>query len=45
VAHEVLGEGKVLACDGGGREAKVTVHFWEAGEKRVLARFLRLAHR
>jgi hypothetical protein len=33
----------VLACDGAGREAKVTVHFWEAGEKRVLARFLRLA--
>jgi DNA helicase-2/ATP-dependent DNA helicase PcrA len=43
VSHQVLGEGKVLACDGGGREAKVTVHFWEAGEKRVLARFLRLA--
>ena len=43
VFHEVLGEGKVLACDGGGREAKVTVHFWEAGEKRVLARFLRAA--
>ena len=38
--HQVLGEGKVLACDGVGREAKVTVHFWEAGEKRVLARFL-----
>jgi hypothetical protein len=33
----------VLACDGAGREAKVTVHFWEAGEKRVLARFLRPA--
>jgi DNA helicase-2/ATP-dependent DNA helicase PcrA len=43
VVHEVLGEGKVLACDGAGREAKVTVHFWEAGEKRVLARFLRPA--
>jgi DNA helicase-2/ATP-dependent DNA helicase PcrA len=43
VAHEVLGEGKVLACDGAGRDAKVTVHFWEAGEKRVLARFLRRA--
>jgi DNA helicase-2/ATP-dependent DNA helicase PcrA len=43
VSHEVLGEGKVLACDGAGREAKVTVHFWEAGEKRVLARFLRRA--
>ena len=45
VVHEVLGEGKVLACDGAGREAKVTVHFWEAGEKRVLARFLQPASR
>jgi DNA helicase-2/ATP-dependent DNA helicase PcrA len=43
VVHDVLGEGQVLACDGAGREAKVTVHFWEAGEKRVLARFLRPA--
>jgi hypothetical protein len=29
----------VLAADGAGRDAKVTVRF-EAGEKRVLARFL-----
>jgi DNA helicase II / ATP-dependent DNA helicase PcrA len=41
VWHEALGEGMVLACDGVGRDAKVTVRFDEAGEKRVLARFLR----
>ena len=43
VWHEALGEGMVLACEGGGRDAKVTVRFDEAGEKRVLARFLRKA--
>jgi len=43
VVHDALGEGLVLACDGAGREAKVTVRFFEAGEKRVLARFLRRA--
>jgi DNA helicase-2/ATP-dependent DNA helicase PcrA len=43
VVHDALGEGLVLACDGGGRDAKVTVRFHEAGEKRVLARFLRRA--
>jgi hypothetical protein len=30
----------VLACEGPGRDAKVTVLFELAGEKRVLARFL-----
>jgi hypothetical protein len=31
----------VVACDaGGGRDAKATVRFYEAGEKRVVARFL-----
>jgi DNA helicase-2/ATP-dependent DNA helicase PcrA len=39
VVHPSLGEGVVLSSDGTGREAKVTVRF-EAGEKRVLARFL-----
>ncbi|MBK9515975.1 MAG: hypothetical protein IPO09_01230 [Anaeromyxobacter sp.] len=43
VVHDALGEGLVLACDGAGRDAKVTVRFYEAGEKRVLARFLRRA--
>ena len=41
VVHDALGEGLVVACDGVGRDAKVTVRFYEAGEKRVLARFLR----
>jgi hypothetical protein len=40
VVHPSLGEGIVLASDGAGREAKVTVRFDAAGEKRVLARFL-----
>src|SRR6266542_1507926 len=39
VVHPTLGAGVVLGCDGAGRDAKVTVRF-EAGEKRVLARFL-----
>jgi DNA helicase-2/ATP-dependent DNA helicase PcrA len=39
VLHPSLGTGVVLSCDGAGRDAKVTVRF-EAGEKRVLARFL-----
>jgi DNA helicase-2/ATP-dependent DNA helicase PcrA len=43
VWHDALGAGMVLGCDGAGRDAKVTVRFDEAGEKRVLARFLRRA--
>jgi DNA helicase-2/ATP-dependent DNA helicase PcrA len=39
VVHPSLGEGVVLGSDGSGRDAKVTVRF-DAGEKRVLARFL-----
>jgi DNA helicase II / ATP-dependent DNA helicase PcrA len=42
VLHPSLGEGIVLACDGAGGDAKVTVRF-VVGEKRVLARFLSLA--
>jgi DNA helicase-2/ATP-dependent DNA helicase PcrA len=30
----------VVACDAGGRDAKATVRFFGAGEKRVVARFL-----
>jgi hypothetical protein len=41
VVHASLGEGIVRGCDGRGPEAKVTVAFYERGEKRVLARFLR----
>jgi DNA helicase-2/ATP-dependent DNA helicase PcrA len=39
VVHPSLGDGFVLGVDGAGRDAKVTVRF-DAGEKRVLARFL-----
>jgi DNA helicase-2/ATP-dependent DNA helicase PcrA len=40
VFHPSLGEGIVLSCERAGRDSKVTVRF-DAGEKRVLARFLR----
>jgi DNA helicase-2/ATP-dependent DNA helicase PcrA len=40
VEHATLGEGIVVACDAGGRDAKATVRFYAAGEKRVVARFL-----
>jgi ATP-dependent DNA helicase UvrD/PcrA len=40
VLHPSLGHGVVLACEGPGPDAKVTVRF-AIGEKRVLARFLR----
>ncbi|MGC4001185.1 MAG: 3'-5' exonuclease [Anaeromyxobacter sp.] len=43
VVHGTLGEGVVVTCDAGGAEAKATVRFFEAGEKRVLARFLQRA--
>jgi len=42
VLHASLGEGCVLACEGPGGDAKVTVRF-AIGDKRVLARFLRAA--
>jgi DNA helicase-2/ATP-dependent DNA helicase PcrA len=41
VIHAALGEGVVVASDGARGDAKVTVVFDLAGEKRVLARFLR----
>ena len=43
VVHASLGEGIVRSCDGAGPDAKVTVAFYDRGEKRVLARFLRPA--
>jgi DNA helicase-2/ATP-dependent DNA helicase PcrA len=43
VVHQTLGEGVVVACDPGGREAKATIRFFEAGERRVVARFLERA--
>jgi DNA helicase-2/ATP-dependent DNA helicase PcrA len=41
VLHPSLGEGLVRSCDGVGPDAKVTVVFPGAGEKRVIAKFLR----
>ncbi|MCX5731344.1 MAG: AAA family ATPase, partial [Deltaproteobacteria bacterium] len=41
VTHPTLGEGLVRGCDGPGPQAKVTVVFPGAGEKRVIAKFLR----
>jgi DNA helicase-2/ATP-dependent DNA helicase PcrA len=43
VLHPQFGEGRVVACEGAGGEAKVTVWFEAAGEKRIFARFLRPA--
>ncbi|GEJ58702.1 ATP-dependent helicase [Anaeromyxobacter diazotrophicus] len=43
VVHASLGEGVVRACEGPGPEAKVTVAFYDRGEKRVVARYLRRA--
>jgi DNA helicase-2/ATP-dependent DNA helicase PcrA len=40
VVHATLGEGIIVACDAGGSDAKATVRFYSAGEKRVVARFL-----
>jgi DNA helicase-2/ATP-dependent DNA helicase PcrA len=40
VRHSSLGEGIVRSCEGSGAAAKVTVAFFSAGEKRVVARFL-----
>jgi DNA helicase-2/ATP-dependent DNA helicase PcrA len=42
VVNEKLGEGVVVTCEAGGGDVKVTVRF-DVGDKRVLARFLRLA--
>ena len=43
VCHATLGEGIVRACEGPGPDAKVTVAFFSAGEKRVIAKWLRPA--
>jgi ATP-dependent DNA helicase UvrD/PcrA len=43
VAHASLGEGVVRSSEGAGPDAKVTVAFYDRGEKRVIARFLRRA--
>ena len=43
VVHASLGEGVVRACEGSGPDAKVRVAFYERGEKRIIARYLRRA--
>ncbi|HET9599255.1 MAG TPA: UvrD-helicase domain-containing protein [Anaeromyxobacteraceae bacterium] len=43
VVHPQLGEGLVRSAEGAGPDAKVTVAFFERGEKRVIARWLRRA--
>jgi DNA helicase II / ATP-dependent DNA helicase PcrA len=43
VRHSQFGEGKVVACDGQGPNAKLTVQFPAVGLKRVVARFLQPA--
>jgi DNA helicase II / ATP-dependent DNA helicase PcrA len=43
VRHAQFGEGEVMACDGTGPNAKLTVSFRGVGLKRVIARFLQPA--
>jgi DNA helicase-2/ATP-dependent DNA helicase PcrA len=42
VEHPRLGHGKVLATDGSGANAKVTIHFGGAGQKQLLLKFAKL---
>jgi DNA helicase-2/ATP-dependent DNA helicase PcrA len=43
VRHASLGEGIVREAEGAGPDAKVTVAFFDAGERRIVARYLRRA--
>ncbi len=43
VRHDTLGEGLVVSTSGEGPNARVTVRFPGEGERRIVARFLRLA--
>ena len=43
VRHAQFGEGEVVACDGSGPNAKLTVSFRGVGLKRIIARFLQPA--
>jgi DNA helicase II / ATP-dependent DNA helicase PcrA len=40
VHHMQFGDGTIVACDGEGPNAKVTVKFQSVGLKRIIARFL-----
>jgi DNA helicase-2/ATP-dependent DNA helicase PcrA len=42
VEHDLFGEGKVLAMEGTGQQAKATVFFEEVGQKKLVLRFARL---
>jgi hypothetical protein len=41
VTHASFGAGRVIAADGEGAEAKLTIRFERSGEKRIIARFVR----
>jgi DNA helicase II / ATP-dependent DNA helicase PcrA len=42
VEHPVLGEGVVLATEGSGELAKITVYFQKAGKKKLVAKYANL---
>ena len=44
VQHPQFGEGVVVACEGRGERAKLTVQFRRAGMKKILAAFAELSH-
>ncbi len=44
VSHPQFGEGVVVACEGRGERAKLTVEFRRAGTKKILAAFTELSH-
>jgi DNA helicase-2/ATP-dependent DNA helicase PcrA len=44
VLHPQFGEGVVVACEGMGERAKLTVQFRRAGVKKILAAFAELSH-
>jgi len=44
VLHPQFGEGVVVACEGIGERAKLTVQFRRAGVKKILAAFAELSH-
>ncbi len=43
VSHEVFGSGKILAIEGNGEEAKITIHFEDHGKKKMVAKYARLS--
>jgi DNA helicase-2/ATP-dependent DNA helicase PcrA len=43
VSHASFGSGRVIAADGEGADAKLTIRFERGGEKRIIARFVRRA--